>query len=100
MTTSTAATARPSYITEAQTAKEAAKLEEAYQNFRKSDEGWEAWSKGGRALRSKKVVLKGHVVTQYYEGYPNPYKKGSFSYRAWKEGYEYTKWEDGMGYDL
>ena len=95
-----AALTRPAYITEAQAAKEAANLEEAYQSFRKTDEGWDCWSEGGRALRSKKVILSGHLTTKYYPWKPNPYKRGSFQHRAWEEGYDYTKWEEGTGYDL
>jgi hypothetical protein len=94
------AIARPSYIISAIAAKEAAKLEAAYKLFRDSDEGWDCWNAGGRNLRSKKVIVEGRLMTQYYPWKSNPYKKGSFQHRAWEEGLGYAEWEDGMGYDL
>lgn len=83
-----AALVRPSYITEAQAAKEAAKEEEAYQNFRKSDEGMRIFKEGGYSVKSKRVFIPGHKVGTKGVTSPCPYKTGSFQARVWKAGVE------------
>jgi hypothetical protein len=39
-------------------------------------------------------------VSRFYEARPNPYKKGSYEYQAWKDGFSNAIWEEQMGYDL
>lgn len=82
----TAAIARPAYITNQAKARQEQEAKRAFQLYLQTEEGERLFRQGGYSVKSKRVFVIGHGVGTKGVVAPCPHKSGTLQAQAWNAG--------------